>query len=199
MCESQHIRRSFWGAVLAAVLVCFVNGMDLSAAEPAAAAVGHDHAVETGHAGHDYNKPPLYFDLTMFLFTFVLFGAFILVMRGAVWQPLIHGLDAREGRIAQAEIDAEAARKEVVQLADQAEAKLAEVHQQVAAILAQARTEAEAEKAQITAAAEAEAQRIKQNALDAISRARLDAVEQLEKVADQQVALATEHVAGFRI
>jgi F-type H+-transporting ATPase subunit b len=217
MCQSSRLRSSLWTtAFLAGAVLCVLNSPALAQeARPDAAPTvqadgqatadapaGHQPASEPAgseHAGPDYNQPPLNFDATMFVFTLVVFGGFVALSRSLVWQPLINGLSSREGRIAQAEADAQTAQAEVRQLADQAEQRLAEVHQQVAAIMAQARADAEARKTAILAEAEASAQRMKQEALAAIAQARAEALTTLEQVADQQAGLATEQLSGVRL
>jgi len=147
----------------------------------------------------NYQNPPLLPEIPLFLFTLALFGGFVLVMRSSTWNPLMAGLNAREGRIIKAETEARAARIEVEQLTTRAESRMAEVHAEVKAIVAQARTEAEMKKLEIVAQAEADAQRIKQQALEQIAQAREAALEELNQTIDQQVALATQHVAGRRL
>ncbi|SFJ53538.1 ATP synthase F0 subunit B [Planctomicrobium piriforme] len=209
MRDQRHHSRRLSGLALLAGLFCLVTGTDAFALQKPAhehpidgqAIIEHasgEHLQEPVKSVPNYKRPPLAFDLTMFLFTFLLFGGFVLAMRPLVWQPLIAGLDAREGRIAQAEADARASRLEVQQLTAQAERRLAEVQQQVGAMLAKARSEAEATKAQIMAQAEADAQRVKQEALAAIAQAKAEAIDQLEQVTGEQVSLATEHLAGMR-
>lgn len=197
------------------LLVSLVGLSPAEAKEPADAAhpqpladvaAAADAAVdsELGKAGHaegtpDYNQPPLQVDVTLFLFTLLLFGMFVLVMRSLVWQPLLNGLAVREGRIAQAEEDARAARAEVQQLTAQAEQRLAVAYEQVAAIVSKARVEAEAKKAEIVAQAEAQAQQIKSEALAAIAAARREALQELERTVDQQVELAAQQIGGRRL
>jgi F-type H+-transporting ATPase subunit b len=212
MCQPSRFRNSLWTtAFLAGTVLCVLNSPAFAQeagpdAVPTVQAEGHatdsepaDHQTGSSHSGPDYNQPPLNFDVTMFVFTLVVFGGFVALSRSLVWQPLINGLSSREGRIAQAEADALTAQAEVRQLADQAEQRLAEVHQQVAAIMAQARADAEARKTAILAEAEASAQRMKQEALAAIAQARAEALNTLEQVADQQAGLATEQLSGVRL
>lgn len=190
------------------LLIGFAVSLDTAQAQQPAAAESSDmqhytieeDAIEhsDGHGGINYDLPPLYFDPIMFIYTLVLFGAFVVVMKKFVWQQLARELEAREGRIAQAEADAKASRLEVEQLTRQAEARLAEVHQQVGVILAQARADGEAKKAEITAKAEAEARRLRDDALAAIAQARTSALQQLEAATQDQVNLAMEQVAGGR-
>lgn len=157
--------------------------------------------VPTGEESHaiDYQKPPLKLEWPLFLFSLVLFTGFVLIMRTTAWDPIIQGLNAREGRIVKAEAEARAARIEVEQLTAKAEQRMAEVYSEVKSIVAQARATAEAQKLEIVAQAEAEAQRIKREALAAIAQARATALAELEQTVEQQVELATEHVAGRRL
>lgn len=156
---------------------------------------GHHPAADAAN----YENPPLLPEIPLFLFTLILFGGFVLLMRTSVWNPLISGLNAREVRIVKAEADARAARIEVEQLSTRAETRLAEVYSEVKSIVAQARAEAEAKKLEIVTQAEAEAQRIKQEALVQIERARVAALAELDQTVEHQVALATQHVAGRRL
>lgn len=147
----------------------------------------------------NYQNPPLLPEIPLFLFTLALFGGFVLMMRSFAWNPLIAGLNAREGRIVKAEAGARSARIEVEQLTTRAESRMAEVYAEVKAIVAQARAEAETKKLEIVAQAEADAQRIKQQALEQIAQARKAALAELSQSIDQQVALATQHLAGRRL
>ena len=181
-----------------ALLAGLVLGVDANAAD---ADSHHSHEVKAAtqhHDDRDFNAPPLAFEPMKFVFTLVLFVAFLFFMRPAVWEPLIQSLGAREGRIAQAELDAKAVRLEVEKLAAQSEARLAEVQREVAALLAKARVDAEAQKAEIIAKADADAQRIRQAAVNEIAQAKSEALSELEQASGNQVALATEHLAGIR-
>lgn len=208
MRESRNHRRKLIGVTMLALLIgvaTCVRGTNAADQKPEASAATAQHeehdAKANGHGDgdqRDFSQPPLQFELPMFIYTLVLFGAFILFMRPTVWEPLIQALGAREGRIAQAEADAEATRKEVANLVHQTEVRLAEVQRQVADMLAKARVDAEAQKREITAKAESEAQRIRQTAMDEISRAKDAALQQLDQASGEQVALATEHLAGVR-
>lgn len=147
----------------------------------------------------DYNLPPVQPKLEMFLWTFILFGAFIFVMRSTTWLPLIAGINSREGRVINAERDAEAARREVEKLKEESDKRLAEVQGQVKALIAEARSEAEAQKREIVSKAEQEAQRIKDEALHEIKEAHASALSSLDSLVDNQVAMATEQIVGRRL
>src|SRR5690606_26542579 len=66
-------------------------------ADVADQAVGIVPPGEESHAV-DYNKPPLAIDLSLFIYSLLLFGGFVLVMKSVAWEPLIAGLNAREAR-----------------------------------------------------------------------------------------------------
>ena len=157
-------------------------------------AVGNDAT----HEHIDYNKPPIFPKIPLFVFSFVLFLTFVLVMRPMVWTPLVESLDAREARVIKAEAEAKHTRVEVERLTAQAETRLAEVYNEVQSLIAKARSEAEAQRRDIVSKAEAEASRIKSDAIAAITNAKADAIRDLEATVDQQVALATTQVAGSK-
>jgi F-type H+-transporting ATPase subunit b len=165
-----------------------------------------EHAADEHHAADphaiDYNKPPLPPSpgmLTLFIYSLVLFGLFLLLARTFAWLPLIRALDQREARVNQAYADADAARHEAERLLGEYDAKLQEARDKVTAIVAAARREAEQQKAEIIAGAEAEAHRLREEAIAEIHRARDEAEAHLERTIEAQVALATEHVIGHPV
>lgn len=158
-----------------------------------AAVEGGEH--ESGHHPN-YNSPPLIPDMTLLVFSLVLFGGFVLFMRPAVWGPLMDSLNAREQRIEKAQAQARSALHDAEQLAAQAERRMAEVHNQVAKILATARHEAEVRKAEIISQAETEADQLKSEAINAIVRARDEAIRDLDQLVEGQVGLAFNQVTG---
>ena len=145
------------------------------------------------------DHPPVQPNLQMFLWTLILFGGFIFVMKKSAWVPLMDGLNAREARVVNAERDAKAAKEEVETLRLQSEARLAEVQEQVKTLIGEARSEAEAQKREITSKAQEEAQKIKDEALREIEAAHQAAIENLDQMVDDQVDLATQHVVGRRL
>ncbi len=145
------------------------------------------------------DHPPVQPNLSMFLWTLILFGGFIFVMKKSAWVPLMAGLNAREARVINAERDAKAAREEVETLRLESEARLAEVQEQVKALIAVARSEAEAQKREITSKAQEEALKIKDEALQEIAEAHRAAIENLDQMVDEQVDLATQQVVGRRL
>ena len=147
----------------------------------------------------DYNLPPVQPKLDMFLWTFLLFGAFVFIMRKTTWGPLIAGIDKREARVILAERDAANARKEVERLREESEKRLAETQEQVKALIAEARAEAETQRREIVTKAEQEAERIKDEALREIDEAHSAAIQNLDSLVDDQVALATEQIVGRRL
>ncbi|MEW4489154.1 ATP synthase F0 subunit B [Thalassoglobus sp. JC818] len=147
----------------------------------------------------NYNLPPVQPKLDIFLWTLVVFGGFIFIMRAVAWNPLIKGLNAREGRVVNAEREAKAALLEVERLRTESEARLAQVQEQVKSVIASARSEAETQKQEILAQAEQESKRIREEALRAIREAQESALQTLDERVDEQVGLATEHVVGRRL
>ncbi len=147
----------------------------------------------------NFNLPPVQPNLQMFLWTFILFAGYLFVMKKGAWGPLINAVNQREARVLNAERDAELARREVEKLRVESEARLAEVQEQVKAIIAEARSQAEAEKREIVAKAEQDAQRVKSEALRELEAAHQAAIQNLDQMVDEQVALATEHVVGRRL
>ena len=181
-----------------------------------AAEAGHDdHGSEAessgDHGGHgqsggfhfDYDKAPLPGNDPrlpgLFVFSLILFVAFVFAARALVWTPLIAALDQREARVNQAHADAKAAKAEAEQLLAQHESKMAEVQEQVQEIVAAARKEAEQEKTRIIAEAEAKAKDLREQAIADIQSAHDATLAELTQSIDSQVAQAVEHVVGHTV
>lgn len=147
----------------------------------------------------DYNNPPVQPNLQMFLWTLILFGGFLFIMKKSAWVPLMAGMNAREARVVNAERDAKAAREEVEVLRMESKARLAEVQEQVKVLISEARSEAEAQKREIVTKAQEEAQKVKDEALQEIADAHRAAIENLDQMVDEQVDLATQQVVGRRL
>ncbi len=166
-------------------------------------AAASDHGGQAGHHGDvDYDQPPINPDrrmLELFLFSIVLFGAFVYGARKWIWAPLIQELDAREARVNQAHVHAQQAQAEAERLLEEHDAKMAEVREQVREIIGKARAEAEQEKAKIITEAEEQARQMKESAIADIHSAREQALQQLMDSIDQYVDLATEHVVGQKL
>lgn len=158
--------------------------------------------VHAAHGDVDYNKPPLPGSapglMTLFIYSLVLFVAFVFVARQFVWKPLIAALDQREARVNQAYHEAETAKAEAEKLLAAHDARMNEVQEEVKGIVARARQQADQEKGRIIAEAEAEAQALRERALADIRRARDEALAQLLATAEQQAGVAAEHVMGRR-
>lgn len=162
---------------------------------------GGDHGAAGHAAGHhgdgrDFDFPPLYFSLQLFLFSGALFIGYFLYMKNSTWQELITALNEREARVQQAEHDAAQAKAEAARFHEQAEQRMVEAHAQVKDILAKARAEAESNKQRIVAEAEREATRAKDEALAEIAAARQDAIAELSSMVDSQAVLASSRIAG---
>lgn len=199
--------KDFLVALLALTLIVGASGLSVAAESHGEAAGEVDSALPPQSPLEqvlfprtpNYLHPPLQPNLQMFLFTLIFFGLFMFVMKKTTWLPLIQALSDRDARVVNAERDAEAARQEVVRLRAESEARLAEVQDRVKAIIAQARSEADAEKRTIVADAEQHAQQVKESALSEIRQAHDSALQNLDQMVDEQVALVTEHVVGRRL
>lgn len=162
------------------------------------AAHGDEHGADEAHHP-DYNEPPINPNrgmLELFIFSLVLFLAFVFGARQFAWKPLIAAFDQREARVNQAHADAEQAKVQAERLLAEHDEKMAEVQEQVKDIVSRARQEAEAEKARIIAEATAQADAARDSALDEIRQAREEALSQLMGSVDQQVDLAIENIVG---
>lgn len=178
-------------------------------AEPGSAAdghgqVGHGQAGQDAHHGDiDYNKAPLPGSApglgTLFVFSLVLFSAFVLAARTMIWKPLIQGLDQREARVNQAQAAADEAQQRAADLLAQYDARMVAVQAEVQTLVTQARKEAEQEKVRIIAEADAQARALRDQAVADIRKAKDAALQDLERALDSEVARAVEHVVGHAI
>ena len=182
-----------------------------SAGAPAGAAAHGQAEAGHGDAGHgdahhgdvDYNKAPLPGSApglgTLFIFSLVLFTAFVLAARTLIWKPLIQALDQREARVNQAQAAADEAHRRAADLLAQYDARMVSVQAEVQTLVAQARKEAEQEKVRIIAEADAQARALRDQAVTDIRKAKDAALQDLERALDSEVARAVEHVVGHAI
>lgn len=130
--------------------------------------------------------------MQVLLWTLVVFGLLLLILKKFAWGPLLSALDAREKRI-QARFDDAAreiaeAEKRVVEY----EEKIAHVKDQAAEIIAEAKRDVERVRLDVQAQAEREAEKILQRAKREIHLAKEAAAQELR---DQLVDLTTELTA----
>ena len=147
-------------------------------------------------AGDHPKGAPLDFKRDLAIWTLITFGVYVLVLKKAAWQPLIAGLDQREGKVKQSIADAEAARVKAEQMLAEHAKKLDRVQDEVKEILAEARRDAEHTKQEIIAAANKEAEASRKRAIHDIEQARDVAMKDLFDFVSSNVIGATEHVLG---
>ncbi len=130
------------------------------------------------------------------IWSLVVFLVFVGVLTKFAWKPLAAGLDSREAKIRQDIADAEEARRKTEQMLAEHAAKLDAVQDEVREIIAEARRDAEHTKQEIVTQAQTEAEATQKRALDAIGRARDQALDELFATMSSTVAQATEYVVG---
>ena len=148
-----------------------------------------DHAAD-GHA--EAGPDPMEFDPDLAIWTLVIFGLMLAVLKSVAWKPIMDGLQAREDSIT-GNIDAAAAKHEEAKgLLAEHQAKLAGAADEVRALLEEARRDAEQTKADIVAEAKAAADAERQRVVRDVDQARDVAVRQL---AEQTAGLAIDLAA----
>ena len=165
----------------------------------AAPEAGHAHN-EAEHIGHPSGKPdPLEFQKDLAIWTAVIFGVLLLVLRKFAWGPIVEGLEKREQRIAENIAAAEKANADAKQMLVDYERKLAASADEVRAILDEARRDAEHTQQEILAKARADAQAERDRALREIETAKDGALKELgERTANLAVDLAGK-IVGARL
>jgi F-type H+-transporting ATPase subunit b len=143
-----------------------------------------------------HNGAPLDPKADLAIWSLVVFFVFVGVLTKFAWKPLAAGLDSRETKIRQDIADAEEARKKTEQMLAEHVAKLDAVQDEVREIIAEARRDAEHTKQEIVTQAQSEAEATQKRALDAIDRARDQALDELFATMSNTVAQATEYVVG---
>ncbi len=119
------MRRRFWPAALAGSLMCVVNG-------PVVA------AEEEGAQTNIFNA-----DIGNFLFTLIIFGLVVYLLRRFAWNPLLDVLSKRELTIKQAIEAAQRERQQAERLLAEYQAQLTKAREEATAIVAEGRRDAE--------------------------------------------------------
>jgi F-type H+-transporting ATPase subunit b len=96
----------------------------------------------------------------LMIWTLVLFGLTLLILKKYVFGPLGQALEKRRAQIQQSIEDAESSRDEAVKLLGQYQAQLAEARREADQLRERARREGEAQKAEIVDAAHAQRDRV---------------------------------------
>ena len=161
-----------------------------------AAALGEDAVHQPGeaksaHEGETHKKeeekPDILsprFDLT--LWTIVVFGLLLFVLRKWAWGPMLQGLQSREETIRQALDEAERARKETAQLRDRVEAEIRKAQEEAAQVVGQAAHDAQRTGEELISKAKTEIQ---------AERDRLR--REMETARDQTLKDLMDYMAGF--
>jgi F-type H+-transporting ATPase subunit b len=150
-------------------------------------------------AGHHAAGPPLHWKTDLALWSFVVFVAFIVVLKSFAWGPLIQALDEREQRVVTAISDAESKQRESEELVKEHTRKIEAAQDEIQAMMVEARSDADRIKQDILEQARQEAESIKSHAVDEIERARELALKDLFDQMNSRVIDATEHVLGRAI
>lgn len=124
----------------------------LVAATPALAPAAEDHPAK--QAEPNILEPRL--DLT--IWTIVVFGVLLLVLRKFAWGPMLEGLQGRAARIRGALEEAQLARDEAQKLREQLQAEMAKIHDKMREMLDEARRDGQALKERMVAEGKAEIQ-----------------------------------------
>jgi len=172
-------------------LFVFMSSVSGSAfgAVPEAAAEGKE---EGGHGASVPMDPKG--DLA--LWSFIVFGLFLVVLGKFAWKPMIEGLDKRESGIRQAISDAEDNRRKSEALLAEYEQKLKSAEHTVQQMIAEARRDAERTSQDLVTKAQKEVDSLRVRAKEEIRQAKDAALAEVFSKVNAQVVLATEHVLG---
>lgn len=158
------------------------------------------HEADGGHnADGKAADVPMGFKKDLAIWSFVVFLIIVTLLRKVAWQPLIAGLDKREGGIRQQIADAEASHEKAKALLAEHEYKMDKVQDEVRDILTEARRDADHTRNEMVTAAQAESEAMKDRAVQDIGRARDEALEQLFSHMSDGVVQAVEQVLGKSI
>lgn len=156
----------------------------------------HDNKEHGGESHGGSPSLPVDFRGDLALWSGVTFLIFLILLTKLAWNPLISGMNAREGKIRQDIADAESHRVKAEALFHDYEAKLAKAQEEVKEIIAEARRDAESVKQDILSTAEKESTAMRQRAVAEIDQARVHALHELFDFVSQNVMQATEQVVG---
>ncbi len=149
-------------------------------------------AEEGGHA----TGAPLGWKTDLALWSLIVFGIFIVVLKKVAWGPLIQALDERELRVVSAIDKAESSQKEAEELVQEHARKIEAAQDEIQAMMVEARSDADRIKQDLLEEARKESESIKSHALNEIDRARELALKDLFDQMNGRVINATEQVLG---
>ena len=212
----SYFRWACWLWLPALLIVLTGRGLPVQAQEHAAedavtAEIDHDSdgAAAHGTAGehHDpYDKSaanasasleaPEEFRSDLAIWTFVVFGALLLVLWKFAWGPISEALDRRERGIADQLDEARRSNEESHRLLAQHQQQLAQASNEVKSLLEQARRDGEALKQRLVTEAEQVAQTQRDRAVREIDAAKNAALEDLARQSVEQAVGLAGRIVG---
>jgi F-type H+-transporting ATPase subunit b len=157
----------------------------------------HGKSAEGGHGDHEKAPGgPIDWKTDLNLWTFVVFGIFLVVLRVFAWGPLTSALDAREAKIHGNLAHAEQAREKAERLLADYQTQLAAAQDQILKMMAESRRDAELTRQEILAQTEKDVSLLKDRAVAEIERTRDGALNELFSHMAGTVTSATEKVLG---
>ena len=160
---------------------------------------GHADGSHGGSHGGEKAGPPMSFQADLALWSLIVFGILLFVLKAVAWGPMIEGLDKRESGIRAAIAEAEENQRKSQALLAEYEGKLRDAEQTVAEMVAEAKRDAERTSQDIVAKAQSDVEAMQQRATDEIGRAKDAALAEVFGSVNERIALATEHVLGRAI
>lgn len=158
--------------------------------------IGSEASLYAAEDAAHHTGPPLGWKTDLALWSFIVFVAFIVVLKAFAWGPLIQALDEREMRVVNAINTAESKQKESEELVREHARKIEAAQDEIQAMMVEARSDADRIRQDILEQARQEAESIKTHAIDEIERARELALKDLFDQMNGRVIDATEHVLG---
>jgi F-type H+-transporting ATPase subunit b len=181
---------------LPAVLVLLL-ALVVSAAAPAPAAAKDDEHAAAKEGGQKKAEPNILeprLDLT--IWTVIVFGLLLLVLRKWAWGPMLEGLQGRESRIRGALDEANMARDEAQKLRDQFQTEMDNVHGKIRELMDEARRDGQQTKDRLVAEAKAEIQQERDRTRREMERERDQAVQELWNQTAQLATLVSAKAIG---
>ncbi len=175
---------------------CFIMFLIMSGIILGSGLIGSEATLFAAEEGAHPTGAPLHFKTDLALWSLIVFGLFILVLRLFAWGPLIQALDERELRVVSAIDKAESSQKEAEELVKEHALKIEAAQDEIQSMMVEARSDADRIKQDVLEQARKEAETIKSHALNEIDRARELALKDLFDQMNGRVIDATEQVLG---
>jgi len=158
--------------------------------------IGSEATLFAAEEGAHPTGAPLHWKTDLALWSLIVFGIFIFLLKKAAWGPLIQALDERELRVVSAIDKAESSQKEAEDLVKEHAQKIEAAQDVIQSMMVEARSDADRIKQDVLEQARKEAEAIKSQALNEIDRARELALKDLFDQMNGRVIDATEQVLG---